>query len=75
MTEFGQDLAGQVALITGAGQGIGRTFANGFARAGAKVAIVELNEIPMPSKPPWTRLCRRSAVSIFASTTLPYSRR
>ena len=44
MTEFGQDLAGQVALITGAGQGIGRTFANGFARAGAKVAIVELNE-------------------------------
>lgn len=44
MTEYGQDLAGQVALITGAGQGIGRTFANGFARAGAKVAIVELNE-------------------------------
>jgi 3-oxoacyl-[acyl-carrier protein] reductase len=36
--------AGRVALITGAGQGIGRVFANGFARAGAKIAIVELNE-------------------------------
>src|SRR3546814_20931911 len=36
--------AGRVALITGAGQGIGRVFAKGFARAGAKIAIVELNE-------------------------------
>src|SRR3546814_19898487 len=36
--------AGRVALITGAGQGIGRVFAKGFARAGAKLAIVELTE-------------------------------
>ncbi|QGN53992.1 SDR family NAD(P)-dependent oxidoreductase [Novosphingobium sp. Gsoil 351] len=38
------DFANRVALITGAGQGIGRVFAKGFARAGAKIAIVELNE-------------------------------
>lgn len=37
-------LAGRVAIITGGGQGIGRVFAKGFAAAGAKVGIVELNE-------------------------------
>lgn len=42
-TSSAKDLSGRVALITGAGQGIGRVFAKGFARAGARVAIVELN--------------------------------
>ncbi len=36
-------VAGRVAMITGAGQGIGRTYAIEFARAGARVAIVELD--------------------------------
>lgn len=37
------DLKDQVALITGAGSGIGQAMAVAFAAAGAKVAIVELN--------------------------------
>jgi len=37
-------LDGKVAIITGAGQGIGRTTALRFARDGAKVAVVEINE-------------------------------
>ena len=33
------DLAGRVALITGASRGLGQTFARALARAGADVAI------------------------------------
>jgi NAD(P)-dependent dehydrogenase (short-subunit alcohol dehydrogenase family) len=37
-------LAGRVALVTGASSGIGRTLANAFADAGAKVVLVARNE-------------------------------
>ena len=37
------DMAGKVVAITGAGQGIGRTLAHGFAAAGAKVVAVDMN--------------------------------
>ncbi len=36
------ELSGKVALITGAGQGIGRAFALGFARAGAAVLVSDV---------------------------------
>lgn len=37
-------LQDRVAIITGAGQGIGRGFALGMAREGAKVAIADMNQ-------------------------------
>src|SRR5512139_4115748 len=36
-------LAGQVAIVTGGGQGLGKVFCLAFAEAGAAVVVAELN--------------------------------
>jgi 3-oxoacyl-[acyl-carrier protein] reductase len=38
------DLSGRVAIVTGAGQGIGRVFATAIAASGATAVIAEINE-------------------------------
>lgn len=38
-------LEGKVAIVTGAGQGIGRVFAKAFALAGAKIVVAEKNRV------------------------------
>ena len=40
---FNIDITGRIAVITGAGSGIGKSIATVFAKAGAKVIILERN--------------------------------
>ncbi|AZV80188.1 SDR family oxidoreductase [Parasedimentitalea marina] len=44
---YNLDLTGKTALITAAGQGIGRASALAFARAGAKVFATDINDITL----------------------------
>ena len=41
------DVTGKVVAVTGAGQGIGRTLSTGFASAGAKVVMIDVNADPL----------------------------
>jgi NAD(P)-dependent dehydrogenase (short-subunit alcohol dehydrogenase family) len=42
-------LANHIAVVTGAGSGIGRAIAKGFAREGARAVLLDINEQAAPT--------------------------
>ena len=62
------DLAGMVAVITGAGSGVGRAVAIGLAAAGGTPVLVgrtreSLEETAMIAPPPFSRRCGIAALA------------
>ncbi len=62
-------IAGKIALVTGAGQGIGRAIALRLARDGADIAIVDVNDEKMKSVADEVRAVGRKATIFKADVT------
>jgi len=63
------DLTGKVAVVTGAGQGLGREFARVLARAGADVAVAEINAETGPEAAEELRKLGRRALFVPTDVT------
>lgn len=61
-----ETIENKVALITGAGQGIGKAIALKLAKDGAAIAILDLNEEKMNSVAEEVRQLGRKAITIKA---------
>lgn len=64
-------LDGRLALITGAGQGNGRTLALGLSQAGARVIVTDMNETTVEETAKLVRLAGGEAWSFVLDVTSP----
>ena len=60
---------GKVALVTGGGQGIGRTIAVKLAEAGADVAIIDVNQEVAEEAAEAVRQAGQKAIALKADVT------
>jgi NAD(P)-dependent dehydrogenase (short-subunit alcohol dehydrogenase family) len=63
------DFGGKVAFVTGAGSGIGRATALAFAKAGASVAVLDINEESLQETAELIRECGASVLAITCDVT------
>jgi 2-deoxy-D-gluconate 3-dehydrogenase len=66
---IGIDLAGRVAIVTGAGRGIGRAIAVSLAQAGADVCLTARTESQLEETAEMVRGLGRSALTVAADAT------
>ena len=64
-------LAGKIAIVTGAGSGIGRAIASAFVRAGACVAFADLQEAAVRRAVADLGELGHNALDIVADATMP----
>ena len=70
----GINLAGQVAIVTGGGRGIGKAIALGLAKAGASVAVVARSEDQLAETVKEITQLGSRAISVTADVSDPGSR-
>ncbi len=63
------DFTGKVALVTGGANGIGRATVSAFAKAGAKVAVVDRDEAGAKAVAEAVRMANGDAIAIAADVT------
>ena len=66
-----QSLAGKVAIVTGAGRGIGRAIALAYGAAGAKVAVVSRTPATVDAAQPGIAGLAQSLATIAAADAIP----
>lgn len=64
-------LKGKNALVTGGGAGLGRIFSLALARAGANLAVVDMNEESLKSTAAEIKALGSDALPLVANVTLP----